>query len=389
LNTEELLEYFYNNYYGKKEMSYRLPLSVQIEDIWPEELELRKSKGIMLPLHSFDGKQYWYCQTDGIVKKIDSLSEKARANEAQIEEPEDNYALIDEAYYSSAIEGAYSTRQEARNLIQNRKKPKDLSEKMIINNYSALKFVLDNLDSSINESIILEIGRKLTEGTLEKGLKFGYRDGGVQVISPSQEIVYTAPDKKYIMPMMHELIAFINEPYVNPIIKAAVTHIFFVTVHPFFDGNGRTARALSYMILLKEGYQIFRNCPISGLMENERSGYYKSIQASQNIENGYDFTYFIEYYSKMLLRSIEKADEEIKNRQQLNRIITAFDDGTDNRIVKGAQWLIESDIESITADKWSKKFKVSFETARTDLMKLEKEGLLIKETVGRKIIYRK
>ncbi len=383
---DNLLQYFIQNYLPKEEIMYRLPVSVPIADFWPEELAHRKSMATSLPLSSWDGHPYWYVSTDKLLGSGDRFVEIARDERiASMPQYEHDEGVIDEAFYSSVIEGAYSTRQRAREVITSGAPPKDRSEQMIVNNYAALRFVLDHLDGPINEAVILEIARILTEGTLEEGIKPGYRDAGVQVMNGRQEIIYVAPKAEYIKPMMDSLLAYINDPTVHPVIKACVAHIYFVTVHPLFDGNGRTARALSYMILLKAGYHFIRQFPISGILAQERSKYYKAIRASQNPENDYDFTYFMEYYAAMLEKSMEGIHDHMakfKKLQDVERLLGNGEDAT--RIMRGAKWLVNENVTTITTEKWRVKFKVSFETARQDLTKLEATGLVKKRTEGRK-----
>lgn len=386
MTHEELLQYFYENYYPREEVMYRLPVSVSISEFWPDALAYRKQNAVVLPLKSWDGHPYWYAPTKKLLQAGDRFVEIARDESiAAMPQYEHDEGIIDEAYYSSVIEGAYSTRQRAREFIVSGAAPKDRSERMILNNYEALRFVLEHLDGPINEAVVLEIARILTDRTLDEGVKPGYRDDGVQVVSGRQEVVYVAPDHQYVKPMMDDLLRYIANPDVHPIIKACVTHIYFVTVHPLFDGNGRTARALAYMILLKAGYHFIRQFPISGILAQERSKCYKAIRASQSPENGYDFTYFLEYYAAMLEQSVEGIHEHMAKFKRVQQLAERLGNAKEyERILKGAHWMVSENIPTITTEKWRGKFKVSFETARQDLMKLEEEGFLTKRTVGRK-----
>lgn len=385
--VNELVEVFFKRYLPRNEIVYRLPVGMTIAEFWPEELAYRKRHAVELPLKSFDGHPYRFVMTADFERAADRLAEIART-EMLKETPvytADESAVIDEAFFSSVIEGVYSTRQRAHEFIRSGETPKDKNEQMILNNYAALRFVLDHLDGPINEAVVLEIGRLLTENTLESGTKPGYRDGMVYVKNGQQEIVYTPPKAEFVRPMMQELLHYIADPEVHPIIKACAAHIYFVTIHPFFDGNGRTARALSYMILLQAGYDFLRQFPISGVLSQERAKYYKAIRASQDTENGYDFTYFLEYYAGMIERGTQEIHDRVAGRKKvdgLREILSGMADG--DRLVRGAAWLTDENIPTITAEKWKNKFKVSFETARQDLLRLAGIGFLRKRTVGRK-----
>lgn len=384
MEKQDLYRYFLDNYYPRKEIAYRLPVSVPISEFWPEELEYRHSRAIELPLRTAGGDPFWYVPTEKLLLSGDALAAAARYESTNdLPQYSHDESIIDEAFYSSAIEGAYSTRAQARELIQSGKSPKTQDERMIVNNYEALRFVLDHLDSPINEAITLEIARILTDGTLEEGVKHGWRDGHVQVISGRQEVVYVAPEVEKIRPMLDDLFAFLAMDDVHPVIKACAVHIYFVTIHPLFDGNGRTARALAYMILLQSGYDFFRQVPISGLLSQERSRYYRSIQASQDPVNGNDFTYFMEYYADMLFRSISEIHSHMNEKKKVEDLRkNASSLASVDRLSQGMEWLYSKGFSTITTEKWKEKFKVSFETARKDLLWLADQGYLIARTSG-------
>ena len=386
MDKQELLQYFMDNYYPRQEIVYRLPASLPIADFWPEEYQYRKDRASVLPLRTASGESFWYVPTNRFLQSGDALAQASRY-ESTNELPQYSHddSIIDEAFYSSAIEGAYSTKARARELIQSGKSPENKDERMIVNNYDALRFVLDHLDTPINEAITLEIARILTEGTLEEGTKPGWRDGPVQVVSGRQEVVYVAPDADTIRPMLDDLFAFLQMDDVHPVIKACAVHIYFVTIHPLFDGNGRTARALAYMILLQAGYDFFRQVPISGLLVQERSKYYKAIRASQDPVNGYDFTYFMEYYADMLLRSISDIHSHMNEKMKVAELRKAASSlASVDRLADGLEWLYSKGFDTITTDKWKDKFKISFETARKDLSWLADHGFLNIRTSGHK-----
>jgi len=383
-----LLQLFYEKYYNKQDTMYRLPLSENPEDFWKKELRLRKENALLLPLHSFDGHQYYYNRTPEFVKAANEIMALV-LEESELDNMEE-YAfssMMDEAMFSSAIEGANSTKERLSEMVCQSKKPKNKDEKMVINNYRALEFVKANLDERIDEDFIEKVGEILTEGTFDEGEKSGFRDGIVQVVSHTGDVVYIAPDAKYVKPMIKELVAYINDPAIHPIEKAAVAHVFFVTVHPFFDGNGRTARALSYAVLLKAGYSMINLVPISGILSAERGKYYKSIMSSQNPENGYDFTYFVEYYTVLLAKTMCAQQGKMKAIAKYTMLVKDGKIDPDSRIAQGAYWLTNEMITTITAEKWKNKFAVSFETARKDLFYLEKIGFVNVRTEGRKMFF--
>lgn len=389
MEKQELIRYFMENYHTRQEIVYRLPVSLSIVDFWPEILKYRLDRAVKLPLRAADGGTFWYVPTKKLISSGNALAEAARYESTDALPQyarEDN--VMDEAFYSSAIEGAYSTRIQARELIRSGRPPETKDERMIVNNYEALRFVLDHLDAPINEAVVLEIARILTEGTLEEGVKPGWRDGPVQVISGKQEVVYVAPPADRIRPMLDDFFAFLAMEDIHPVIKACAVHIYFVTVHPLYDGNGRTARALAYMILLQAGYDFFRQVPVSGLLSQERSRYYKAIRDSQNPMNENDLTYFMEYYADMLFRSISGIHDHMNEKRKLEELKTeASSLASAERLTAGLEWLYSKGIGTVTADKWKDKFGVSFETARKDLSWLAEHGYLTARVSGHKKLF--
>ena len=386
-NYDHLIKLFYDRYMNKEDVMFRLPMLLDINEFWPEELDYRRSSATELPLHSHTGEKYIFNKTPEYIKSADTIITMARnTSDTSVFADLGDGSVMDEAFYSSAIEGAYSTREKARQFIESGCEPSGKDERMILNNYNALRFVLDNLENPITEEMIIRIAQILTEGTEEQNLK-GYRDDKVYVLSHTGNTVYTAPDAVHIRPMMAELTEYINDNTRHPIERAVIAHVYFVTVHPFFDGNGRTARALTYMILLKAGYDFFKYVPISGILAKERGRYYKAIRSSQNPENGYDMTYFTNYYTALLARTVESVGSKLQTLDLFNRIKPELDPVKDSRLLKGAAWMAGEDVTSITSEKWKNKFGVSFETARKDLMKLEEAGFLRRMVKGHKIFF--
>ena len=122
---------------------------------------------------------------------------------------------------------------------------------------------------------------------------------------------------------MDDLLSFINRSELHPLLKASIAHFYFVYVHPFTDGNGRTARALSLMMLLRTGYDFFRFFSISGIIAEERNGYYRSMR---NVENAAgDMTYFIDFYAAMLDRSVKKMEQQLLNRVIADKLLQQFE----------------------------------------------------------------
>lgn len=383
----EIVEQYLKNYLPRREIIHRLPVSMPISKVWPELQKARKEACESLPLSAMDGNAFWWVLTDHIIEESEKVIALAR-RELIFDRPEYQAAfeeaVLDEAVYSSVIEGAFTTRKEAQAFIRKGRTPKNKSEQMVKNNYEALTYVLENIDAPITKETIFQIYSLVTKDTLEESAASDrYRDEPVFVRSQRGEVVHTAPKAEQVPQMMDALIAFIADSELSPLIKACVAHFYFVYVHPFIDGNGRTARALSYMILLQAGYDFFRYFSISSVIAEERSKYYKAIKDVEDDE--YDMTYFIDYSIGMLARAVKQLEDRLVNKvvmeERCNQLKAS---GANERLLAGAEWLLKSPNSSVTIKAWEQKFGVVTETARQDLFKLEEAGIVKRKLVKRR-----
>lgn len=396
-NLQELIDLYIKKYLNKKEVMYRLPSAISIDEFWPKLVRERKKLGTGIPLKDQGGQFFWYCLNDFLVERIKIIDDSGAKSLIQhvkqdIYEKIKVEALIDEAFHSSAIEGAFSTKKRTKEMVEKKSKPINRSEQMIINNYLALEFVLENLHKPLNEEIVLSIYRILTKDTLEpEDIVDKYRDDTVIVWDYSnQNQVYEGPPHTEVQSLMDDLFGFIHtEDHFHPVIKACIIHFYFVYVHPFFDGNGRTARAISYMYLLQKGYDFFKFFSISSVVREHKNKYYKAIKDVEDYES--DLTYFLNYYADMMVDSILSV---LKKLQKEYGRIALFDYLEQNEIllskrqVKLLEKFIKSEKNFILIEDYRKQSKIAYETARTDLNELEALGFLAKFKKGKKYIYK-
>lgn len=385
------------DYRNKKEIMYRIKHPIKIDDLWEVITNYRKQNSISVSLNDQRGNNFWFYLTPYCVKKlelIDNYASKSliKNTEESIKSTMMFEALIDEAFNSSAIEGAFSTKKRTKDIIEKKLTPENISEQMIINNYKALEFVLENIHKPIDEDIILTIYNILIEKTLDEDCMVDkYRNDTVWVCDPNKdEPIYIAPPHIEVQLLMDKLIEFINtEDDMHPVIKSCVIHFYFVYIHPFFDGNGRTARALSYMYLLQKGYDFFKFFSISSVIQEERMKYYKAIKDTEDYES--DMTYFINYYTTMILNSIIRIQNKFI-KEYGRRLIDAYLEEIgiilSKRLKKAVNYYFKSDKNFVTIEEYSNKYKVAYETARTDLNQLVTIGLFKKSKVGKKLIYK-
>ena len=169
-------------------------------------------------------------------------------------------AKVMTTHYSTAIEGNRMTGEEVERFIKAHLKPKERDELEIVGYYNALEYVGDiaSKGAIITEEVIKTIHALVMNGG-KKGKPTPYRDGqNVIRDSKSGLIVYMPPKAKDVRVLMKQLTKWIEaEKTTIPIpILASIAHYQFATIHPYYDGNGRTARLLTTLILHLNGYDM-------------------------------------------------------------------------------------------------------------------------------------
>lgn len=392
-----LIEFTDVKYFNRKEVMYHLNTRNTISEVWPNLLEYRKQRSIEVTFKDQHGQPFWFVLTDAIKTRLENIDNEAVKNVFDYFDDKTQHitilnALIDEAFFSSVIEGAFSTKKKTDEMITKKLKPANKSEQMIMNNYLALDYILENLSASIDEKMIFNIFNIVTADTLDpEDTVEKYRNDAVYVMNGmGDRVIYTPPPYSDVQNLMAELVSFINtEDGKHPVIKACIIHFYFVYIHPFFDGNGRTARAISYMYLLKNGYNFFKFFSISSVINEEKQKYYKAIKDTEDYDA--DLTYFIDFYSRMIVSSISRIAKGFSkefHRQIVQSFLEKKNISLSKRQKKFIDFYIRANKDFISIEDYKRKFKVAYETSRTDLNQLAEYGLLKKSKQGKKYKYR-
>lgn len=172
-----------------------------------------------------------------------------------------------------------------------------------------------------------------------------------------------------------------NKPALDPVLKAALAHLWFVTIHPFDDGNGRIARAVGDMALAQAEQSTQRFYSLSAQIQRERLAYYTLLETTQ--KSGLDVTAWLDWFLACLLRAITAADAT------LSAVLTKADfwqrwAGTplNPRQIKLLNRLLDGFEGKLTSSKWATIAKCSPDTALRDIQDLLERGLLQKSEAG-------
>lgn len=206
----------------------------------------------------------------------------------------------------------------------------------------------------------------------------------MQVVSGrygKEKVHYEAPPSSAVPQMMADLLQWINDTDFDPVLKAAVAHLWFVTIHPFSDGNGRLARTITDMLLAKADATPYRFYSMSAQIALERQEYYEMLEQTQ--KGSLDITQWIVWFVRMVDKAIESSMETISRTLskasfwENNRHIAM-----NERQTKMINLLWDGFEGKLTTSKWAKINKCSTDTALRDIHDLVRKGILERTDAG-------
>lgn len=361
---------------------------------WREIEEDRRRKATPLKLPDKKKNSFWFVLTPALLALISEI-ERKRGFLASLKLPRkflDRLASEKEkkeAYYSSHIEGAVTSLEVA---LLHLNKPSrqdygDESLQMIVNNRDALEYIRHHSAKPFSHEMICALHKVLVRNThKDRPISMGaYRQGPIYVVNGQGHVVYEGPSASAVSAMMDSYVEWLNgTAEIHPLLKAALAHLYFVHVHPFDDGNGRSARALSNLYLMKQDYQFINFLSPSDYFDHHRSDYYRAIRNAE--AHGSDATFFILYYLKALAEQLKNVQAEIQKEgkaKDIRDLVHPKARATlDKKQVKALQWMLENP-EAMTTRKYCKLGKCSDETARKDFNRLLELGCIEKIGDGR------
>ncbi|MCX6290989.1 MAG: Fic family protein [Bacteroidetes bacterium] len=300
-------------------------------------------------------------------------------------------SIMEEAIASSQIEGAVTTRKKAKEMLRKNISPQSQSDQMIFNNYKTIQHILKIRDEDLSPDHLLEIHKLMVDKTLDDHADAGKfrttNDIGVMDASDN-ELVYLPPDYREMKVLMRDLIDFFNEEkendFIHPIMKASIIHFMIGYIHPFVDGNGRTARALFYWFLLKKEYWLTEYLSISRMIYNSKAQYANAYLYTEHDNN--DLTYFITFQVKMLSQAFDELkkyiERKIKEKRKLSDLTRV--PNINSRQASILKWVMDDPDDVFTSQELVNRFGVADQTVRNDLQKLIDIGLMERILVNRK-----
>ncbi|WP_157986616.1 Fic family protein [Chitinophaga alhagiae] len=303
-------------------------------------------------------------------------------------------SLMEEAIASSQLEGAATTRKIAKEMLEKNRKPKNNAEQMIVNNYNAMQWIVMNKNAAITSDNIKQLHSILTRSTMSDEEVGEFRKGDdVNVVDVQTGIsIYTPPKADQLHQMMEAFCAFANDKdktnfFLHPITKGIILHFLAGYIHPFADGNGRTARTLFYWYLLKHGYWLIEFMSVSRSILSSKGQYTRAYLHTEQDEN--DLTYFVIYNLKCIQMALDDLKFYIRRKSdEKQRAMEMLRSTTLNeRQIVLVQEVLRVPATVFTVKQVETKFGVSNQTARNDLNGLVAEGFFEERRAGKKSQY--
>ncbi|MDO3628251.1 Fic family protein [Mucilaginibacter sp. BT774] len=209
--------------------------------------------------------------------------------------------------------------------------------------------------------------------------------GPMQVISGAsgrEKVHYEAPEAERLPVEMTQFLQWFNSSQeIDAVIKAGVAHLWFVTIHPFEDGNGRITRAITDMQLARADGSEQRFYSMSAQIEQEKRSYYDILEKTQ--KGSLDITEWLLWFLECLDRSMDSTDQIVGKVQAKDSFWKAHEGATLNgRQLKMINLLLEDFYGTLNVSKWAKINQCSTDTALRDIQDLVKKNILEQETAG-------
>lgn len=397
-----------NNYlHWDKVRHLRPPEGLSPEQWWLQIKGSRMGDLRPLPLTDPDGSPFTYGLLDTMLRHLSYIDQRCSGEVAMDEVVTSERqagrrflvnSLMEEAIRSSQLEGATTSRRQAKELLRTGRRPRDRSERMIANNYRALQFMRDEMGGELTPDALLELHRIVTEGTLDDPSAAGR----LQLPGEKRVAVYDRDDGQPIhrpppaeqLPERIELLCqFANqsdatEPFIHPVIRAILLHFWLAYDHPFEDGNGRTARILFFWLMRVRHYWLAEYLPISRFIRKAPAQYARAFMEVETDER--DTTYFLVHQLGLIEKAIDDLHIYLQRKTAEVQNIERLLHGAEH--LNGRQLALLTDAvrnpeSSYSFESHAKSHRVSHETARADLRSLTGEGLLVQRRQGRQHIF--
>ncbi len=412
MNTESyLMEYFRETddkgrYLYWDKFKWHVPKEHDVKKAWLVTKWCRFTKRKPIDLLDVKAEHFHYCKPDSLqakLYKIAKLSGEAMTSNSAVKQKFLISSLVmEEAISSAQLEGASTTRRVAKKMLVEARKPRSEDELMILNNYLLMNEVKELIDAPLSIEMIKYFHQIATKGTSQNAVVPGeFREDNEIVISDGidGEVLHQPPHFEEIEKRLERVCVFANtihsgeggDDFIDPIVKAIILHFMIGYEHPFADGNGRTARAIFYWFMLKNGFEFFEYLSISKLLKEAPVKYGMAYLYTEIDES--DLTYFIYYQVDIILRSMDELFNYLDERsREFDEVVELLENSKmadclnfiQKNIVKKA---MKNPGRTFTVKEIANHYEVSENTARKYLKELTNYKVLAPMKEGRTVKY--
>lgn len=307
-------------------------------------------------------------------------------------------ALLRTVHHGTHVEGNPLNIQEVKEVLSGewvRARNRDIQE--IINYRSAIACIdAFPQDAQINLGTVLNIHRLTTANVLPKSQCGSLRGASVLVRNSwTGQTTYTPPPAREVRTQLEDFLRWLHgveSKSVHPVLKAGITHYSIVRIHPFTDGNGRTARAVATLSLFKDGYDIKKFFSLEEYFDRDAPRYYQALQSASIqlvvSESERDVTDWLEYFTEGVAQELSHIKERVQRLSQDVRMRKRVGGqiGLSDRQMKLVEFI--EDHGSISNTDWRKLFPiVSDDTILRDLKDLIKKQVVRKRGRTKAAVY--
>jgi Fic family protein len=418
------------------ELRDRTPPAGLTHELWWLNIKLaRTALAQVLPLADRGGEAFQFAMPEPMFRALHFIDRDAAGQilmDAPVASPQseaklgDRYlvsSMIEESITSSQLEGASTTRRVAEGMLRAGRRPQTPSERMIFNNYQAMQHIRAIGQEPLSPALILQLHQRLTVGTLDDPANVGRlrQTDDVHVVDPrgvgkhDGKLLHIPPAAATLSERLQRLCDFANgsgvvgssaalrirrpscegsetdTPFVHPVVRAILLHFMLGYDHPFADGNGRTARALFYWAMARQGYWLMAYLSISNVLRRAPGQYARAYLHTETDAN--DTTYFLLHQLDVIRRAIDALHGYLREKTQEAR--------STERLLVGAQLrnlcnhrqiaLLSHALKHAdalyTVESHRASHAVAYATARADLLQLAALGLLQQQSQGKRFVF--
>jgi Fic family protein len=280
-------------------------------------------------------------------------------------------------------------------MLSTGRKPRDKSEQMILNNYRTMQRIQKLRESALTPELVIDLQRMIGEDALDKPDAAGRlrrADEPVEVSDLEGAVFHVPPSADELPARLEAMCRFANgenpDYFIHPVIRAIILYFWLAYDHPFVDGNGRTARALFYWAMLKNGFWLFEFISISQIIRKAPVQYGMAFLHTETDEN--DLTYFLIHQVEVIRKAVKELRDYIDRK---TREVEEF-----KEFIRHIAWLnhrqqlllvhaLKHPGHLYTVAEHRGWHGIAYATGRSDLLDLAERGLLEKRKSGKEFIF--